>query len=45
MIRTAVVIVLVGFALTACLQSRLFGCKQSPHPYCPAPGGPPASHR
>lgn len=36
MIRTAVVIVLIGFALAACVQGKLFGCKQSPNSvYCP----------
>ena len=35
MIRTVVVLILIGFALAAC-QSALFACKQSPnHPYCP----------
>jgi hypothetical protein len=36
MIRTVVLLILIGFVLTACIQSKLFGCKQSPnHPYCP----------
>lgn len=35
MIRTIVVLILIGFALAAC-QSHLFGCRQSPnHPLCP----------
>lgn len=35
MIRTAVLLILIGFALAAC-QGALFGCKQSPnHPLCP----------
>lgn len=39
MIRTAVFLILLGFALTACtqhLQGVLFGCKKSPnHGFCP----------
>jgi hypothetical protein len=35
MIRTAVVLILIGFALAACVQSRLLACKQSAHVLCP----------
>lgn len=34
MIRAAVTLILIGFALAAC-QGALFGCKESPHRYCP----------
>jgi hypothetical protein len=36
MIRRIAVLILIGLALSACVQSRLFACKDAPnHPYCP----------
>jgi hypothetical protein len=35
MIRTVVLLALVSFALTACIQNWMFDCKKAPHRYCP----------
>lgn len=35
MIRQAVILILIGFALTACIQNIAFDCKRYPnHPHC-----------
>ena len=35
MIRTAVLLILIGFACSACIQQTIFACKQSSKSYCP----------